>query len=218
MLKLHGFAVSNYFNMVRMALAAKGIEYEIVKQYPSQGAGWIKLSPVGKVPCLETPQGTLTETIVILEYLEDAYPDKPFFPSDPFERAQVRQAMHMIKLYVELPARRLFPGVFFGGNNSDKVIEEVKPVLERGVSAVNALASFDPYLMGSSPTAADYMFMYTMDLADQIAHKVYDWDLVGAMPGASQLLRILGEDPAAQRIAEEKREEMTAFLTMRAGN
>ena len=36
MLKLHGFTVSNYFNMVKMALIEKGIEFEFVESMPSQ--------------------------------------------------------------------------------------------------------------------------------------------------------------------------------------
>ena len=84
MLKLHGFAVSNYFNMVRIALETKGIPYEVVQRFPSQDEDWLSLSPIGKVPCLETPDGTLAETIVILEYLDESFPDKPLIPGTPF--------------------------------------------------------------------------------------------------------------------------------------
>ena len=52
MLKLHGFAVSNYFNMVRMALMEKGAPFEIIETYPRQEAAFLSRSPVGKVPCL----------------------------------------------------------------------------------------------------------------------------------------------------------------------
>lgn len=212
MLKLHGFAVSNYFNMVRMALAAKGIEYEVVQRFPSQDEDWLSISPLGKVPCLETPQGSLSETIVILEYLEDVYPDKPLLPADPFARAQVRQVMQAIKLYIELPARRLYPGVFFGGKNADVTIEEVKPVLERGARALTALCRFEPYLMGSEITAADFMLMYSLDLAAAVAGKVYGWDLMADIPGSADLLKRLNENPDAQRFAAEKQEQMAAFL------
>ena len=218
MLKLHGFAVSNYFNMVRMALDAKGLDYELIQQFPAQTDEWLALSPVGKVPCLETSHGTLSETIVILEYLDEAYPAHPIFPADPFERAQVRQVMHMLKLYIELPARRLFPGVFFGAENAAHTIEEVKPVIERGVTALNALGKFDPYLMGSAPTAADYMFMFSFDLATAVCKQVYDWDLLAAVPEAGTLLTTLNAHPAAQEINAIKQKEMAAFVKMRAGS
>ena len=66
MLKLHGFAVSNYFNMVRMALMEKGAPFEIVETYPSQESTYLARSPLGKVPCLETGHGFLSETSVML--------------------------------------------------------------------------------------------------------------------------------------------------------
>lgn len=217
MLKLHGFAVSNYFNMVRRALEAKGLEYEVVQRFPSQDADWLELSPLGKVPCLETERGSLSETIVILEYLDEAYPEHPLIPGDAFERAQIRQVMQVIKLYIELPARRLFPGVFFGGQNAELTIEEVRPVLEKGARALRQLCRLDPYLMGDSPTAADYMLMYSLDLAAAVAHKVYQWDLLADIPGSAQLLQRLGEDPVAERIDAEKNEQMAAFIAARRG-
>ena len=215
MLKLHGFAVSNYFNMVRIALETKGIPYEVVQRFPSQDEDWLSLSHIGKVPCLETPDGTLAETIVILEYLDESFPDKPLIPGTPFEKGMTRQLMQMIKLYIELPARRLFPGVFFGGKNSDAAVDEVKPVLEKGVRALNTLGRFDPYLIGAGPTAADFMLMYSLDLAAAVAKKTYDWDMLADITGSKALLDRLNEDPIAQRIAEEKQAQMAAFLSMR---
>jgi len=217
MLKLHGFAVSNYFNMVRMVLAAKGIDYELVQTFPSQDENWLSMSPMGKVPCLETEHGALAETAVIIEYLEDMFPERPLLPSDPFARARVRQMMHTLELYIELPARRLFPGVFFGGKNHELTIEEVKPVLEKGVRSVNALGKFSPFLMGDEATAADYMAMYSIDLAAAVAKKVYGWDILADMPGAADLLETLNSTPDAQSIAKEKAEQMAAFVAKVSG-
>ena len=70
MLKLHGFAVSNFYNMIQHTLLEKGIEFEEVMAVPSQDNEFLEKSPMGKIPCLETPQGFLAETDVILDYLE----------------------------------------------------------------------------------------------------------------------------------------------------
>ena len=70
-LKLHGFTVSNYFNMVKMALIEKGIDFEFVDVRPNQEGNFLAKSPMGKVPCLETDDGFISETNVIFEYLED---------------------------------------------------------------------------------------------------------------------------------------------------
>ena len=212
MLKLHGFAVSNYFNMVRMALAAKGLDFEVVRTFPSQEAQWLEKSPMGKVPCLETAQGFITETQTIIQYLEDEYPDKPILPASSFERARARQLMHTIELYLELPARRLFPGTLFGRHNEDLTIEEVKPVLEKGVRALNHLADCGPYLMGAIPFAPDYMALYTLPLIQQVAKKTYDWDILSEIDGSSDLLAALNSNEHAKRFGAESDAEMAEFL------
>ena len=71
MLKLHGFAVSNYFNMVKLALLEKGVNFEVVDVYPNQEESFLSRSPMGKVPVLETDAGFISETNVILDYIED---------------------------------------------------------------------------------------------------------------------------------------------------
>ncbi len=217
MLKLHGFAASNYFNMVRMALEIKGAEYAMVKVYPSQDTSWLNLSPMGKVPCLETEHGTLSETIVILEYLDETLPGPRLIAEDAFARAQMRQMMQCIKLYIELPARRLFPGVFFGGANQQHTLDEVKVVLEKGVRAVAQLSLFKPYFMGDKWSAADCMALYALDLAAAVATKEYQWDLLADIPGSKAALAMLAEHPAAQMIEADKRIAMAEFLAFRRG-
>jgi glutathione S-transferase len=212
MLKVHGFAVSNYFNMVRMALAAKGLEFEVVKAFPSQDGAWLAKSPMGKVPCLETEHGFIAETQTILEYLEDEYPENPLFPATPYDRARARQLMHSIELYLELPARRLFPGALFGRHNETLTIEEVKPVLEKGVRTLNQLANCGPYLMGDTPFAPDYMALYTLPLVQDVALKTYDWDILSDIEGGRDLLAALNKNEHAQRFSAESKAEMAEFL------
>src|SRR5690606_17417504 len=105
MLRLHGFAVSNYFNMAKLALLEKGVDFEINTVRGSQDAEFLAKSPRGKVPVLETEQGFISETNVILEYIEDTQGGKALLPSDPFARATVRALTKEIELYIELPAR-----------------------------------------------------------------------------------------------------------------
>ena len=60
MLTLYGFGVSNYFNMIKLALEIKGIEYKTIILYPNQSPEYLSKSPMGKVPALETEHGILT--------------------------------------------------------------------------------------------------------------------------------------------------------------
>ena len=114
MLKLYGFSVSNYYNMVKLALLEKGLPFEEVTFYPAQTAESLAISPRGKVPVLGVDAGFINETAIILEYLEQTQKGTPLLPSDPFERAQVLAIAKEIELYIELPGRACYGEAFFG--------------------------------------------------------------------------------------------------------
>ena len=114
MLKLYGFAVSNYYNMVKMALLEKGVLFEEVPFFAAQTPEALAISPRGKVPVLGVEQGFINETSVILQYIEDTQPGAALLPADPFERAQVLALAKEIELYIELPALACYPEAFFG--------------------------------------------------------------------------------------------------------
>ena len=211
-LKVHGFAVSNYHNMVRMALMEKGAAFETVEVFPNQNADYLARSPMGKVPCLETPEGFIAETSVILEYIEDAVPGPKFLPSDAYGRARVRQAMKMIELYIELPARRLFPGVLFGGANPEQTVREVEPVLRRGVAALARTLDCRTGVMGDALTLADFMAVFSFPLAGMVAKKVYGWNMAAEVPGLEATLEGLGARPTAKQLSDESRAGMADFL------
>ena len=119
MIKLYGFAISNYYNMVKVTLEEKGIAYQEVATMPSQESAYTAKSPMGKVPCIETDQGFLSETAAILDYLEDLKPTPRLYPADPFARAKNREMIRVTELYVELAARRHFPHLFFGAPRNE---------------------------------------------------------------------------------------------------
>jgi glutathione S-transferase len=91
MIRLCGFRISNYHNKVRIALLEKGVAFEEDENVkPSQEGEYLAKSPMGKVPYLEVDGTRIRESSAILEYLEDAYPQKPLLPSDPVARACAR--------------------------------------------------------------------------------------------------------------------------------
>jgi len=76
---------------VRIALAEKGISYEPVAIDLSNRPGWLyEKNPAGKVPVLEEDTFLLPESVVIMEYLEERYPEPPLLPADPALRALER--------------------------------------------------------------------------------------------------------------------------------
>lgn len=217
MLKLHGFPVSNYTNMVAFALLEKGVPFEYVLTMPEQGIEFLTKSPRGKVPFLETPRGYINETSVILDYLEDAGQGKPLLPQDPYERAVARSLVKEIEVYIELPARSCFAEAFFGGKVSDAIKEKARDELLAGFATLKRHGKFEPYVAGDMLTTADVMFLYSVDLAAGVGKQLFGLDLLGDMPAAQALLLTLGENPHAKSIAATRDASMPGFIAaMRA--
>jgi len=204
MVKLYGHPISNYYNIAKMCLLEKGVAFEEVEIGTKKTEELLSKSPAGKIPFLETDQGILTETDVILEYIDTAFEGPSFFPSDPFARAKVRELMKYMELYVELPARRLYGAAFQGKTVSDEEKETVRELLEKGFAAVKALAKFEPYLAGKELTYADFYSMHTLGLATRVTKAVYGWNSLSEWPEFKVLLKELGERESAKKVAEDQ--------------
>jgi glutathione S-transferase len=92
-MKLFTFATSPYARKVRMVLEYKGLECEMVERCYSldRKPDLREASERAEVPVLVLDDGrAIADSTVICEYLEDAHPNPPVFPSDPFERARMR--------------------------------------------------------------------------------------------------------------------------------
>jgi len=211
MLKLYGFDVSNYYNMIKLAMALKGIEYEAVTTYPNQTPEYLAISPTGKVPALQTEQGVLVETNVILEYLDEIAPQTPLYPTEPFARAKVKELVKLIELYIELPARRCHTEAFWGVPVDENTKKEVKRALFNGAQSLARAADFAPFIAGDTLTAADIMFLYSMDLAAPVAKKLFDVDLYEHAPGSKALMETLKAMPEVEQIEKDKRAAAPAF-------
>lgn len=204
MIKLYGFALSNYYNMVKMVLLEKGMEFEEVTVLPNQENDYLSRSPMGKVPCIETEQGFLTETEVIIDYLDSLGLGPSFYPADPFERAKVRELIRYLELYIELPARRLYGDVFFGRPASDDLKESVRKELHKGFAALAKLAKYDPYLAGNDMSYADFYFLFSVGLVTRVTKKALNWDVFTTEPGIKELLTLLEKRDSVKTIREHQ--------------
>ncbi len=100
-LVLHGYWRSGTSYRTRIALNLKGLAYEQrpvdLRAGAHKDAEFLRLNPQGLVPALVTPEGVLTQSPAILEWLEDTVPEPPLLPKDPFARAQVRAMAALIE-------------------------------------------------------------------------------------------------------------------------
>ncbi len=204
MIKLYGFPISNYYNMVKMALLEKGMEFEEVIVKPSQEDIYLGKSPMGKVPCIETDRGFLTETSVIIDYLDEVGDGPSFYPADPYAKAKVRELITYLELYIELPARRLYGDVFFGKPASEEEKEAVRKLLEKGFASLRRIAKYSPWLAGQELTYADMYFYFSVSLATRVTKKALDWDTFSTEPGIRDLMSLLGERPSIKKIQADQ--------------
>jgi glutathione S-transferase len=204
MLKLCGFAVSNYYNKVKFALLEKGIEFEEERVAPDGSPQLLARSPLGKIPFLETDHGILRESQVILEYIEAAYPQKPLLPADPFAAAKVRELISFMDLHLDLVARELYPEAFFGGKVSDEIKARTQKLLARNVKAFAKLAKFSPYIAGSEFTMADCSGLMHLPLVSMTSKIIYGEDMLSGLP-VREYTKMLGERPAAQRVIADRK-------------
>ena len=214
MLKLHGFAVSNYYNMVKLALLEKGVPFEEVPFFGGQLPQALAISPRGKVPVLQTEHGFISETGVILDYIEQTQPGKALLPADAFGQAKVRELLREVELYIELPARTCYAEAFFGAAVEPLIKERARADLLAGFATLKRNGKFAPYVAGEQLTIADLMFCFSVDLACAVGKKVLNIDFLADFPEAKALLQLLGKNPHMVRIVEDKDAAMPAFLEM----
>ena len=215
MITLCGFGVSNYYNKLKLVMLEKGIPFEERLVYPWQREAFLGSSPLGKIPFVETEHGGLSESEVILDYLEERFPEKPLFPSNVFARAKCREMIQHLELNCEWVSRRLYKECFFGGNVSAETKNEAKERLGIGLDAVARLATFNPFILGEVFTAADcvaYVHFLMIRLATE---KIYGQDMVLArIPQAAAYLKLIDNRPHVQTINAGRVVAMDAFVAL----
>ncbi|MDD1621617.1 MAG: glutathione S-transferase [Methylococcaceae bacterium] len=213
MITLYGFAISNYYNKIKLALMEKEIAF--IEEYvePGQDEALLKMSPLGKIPFIKTTDGYLSESQAILEYLEDAFPAHPLYPADAFERAKCRELILHLELNVELVARRLAPEAYFGKTVSPEIKEEVRTKLEVALKGLPRLMILAPYALGSRFTAADVVAWPHLQQVSSTTQKIYGKDLVVEhIPGIQAYIKTVESRPYARQVAEDRAAALTEFF------
>ncbi|MDH6259912.1 maleylacetoacetate isomerase [Bradyrhizobium sp. BR13661] len=162
-MKLHGYFRSSAAYRVRIALNLKGLGAEHLPHHLRKGEqcapAYLAINPQGLVPALENDSGAvLTQSVAIIEWLEETHPNPPLLPKDPLQRAKVRAFALAIacdthpvqNLKVLARLREL-------GLAEDKVQDWAAWVNREGLSACETLIQDEPgpFCFGAAPTLAD---------------------------------------------------------------
>jgi maleylpyruvate isomerase len=162
-LKLHGYFRSSAAYRVRIALNLKGLSAAHLSHHLRKGEqtapSYLALNPQGLVPTLEDDDGTvLTQSLAIIEWLDETYPAPPLLPRDALQRAKARafalaiacdiHPVQNLKVLVRL--RQL-------GLPEEKVTEWAAWANREGLIACEKLIAREggPFCFGEAPTIAD---------------------------------------------------------------
>jgi glutathione S-transferase len=206
MIKLCGYALSNYYNKVKFVLLEHDIPFEEVLVMPSQDEALLAHSPLGKVPFLQTEEGDLCESQAIVEYLAARYPDRQIFSADPWEAAKERELIFFVDVHLELTVRNLYKQAFFGGTITDATKGRVEKLLAHHISGFRRLAKFGPYLRGERFGVADAAGFVSLPLVGMATKIIYGRDfLLDAGIDWKAYVKAVGVRPAAQRVTADRK-------------
>lgn len=166
-MKLYDATISSASSRVRIALAWKGLQAErlpigiVGPDANNRNAEYLALNPQGLVPALLTDGGTLlTQSLAIIEYLEELHPQAPLLPAGLEQRARVRALALAVAAEVHpLLTPRIAARITSQPGGSDAVLVDWRRHwMEQGMDALEALLARDRsgrFSVGDTPTLAD---------------------------------------------------------------
>jgi maleylacetoacetate isomerase len=146
MLRLYSYWRSSASYRVRLALEMKGLSYDYQPVHLTQGGGaqfsaeYRGINPQSRVPALQTDAGVLTQSMAILEWLEETYPQPPLLPADAAGRARVR-ALCMIMVADVQPLQNISVSRYLHKEldiDEPRIKAFVRHWVERGLAAFEA--------------------------------------------------------------------------------
>lgn len=216
MLRLHGFSSSNYYNVPKLALLEKNIEFEEVLSYtgvgPKYKPEYLDKSPLGKVPALETPEGYISESRAILEYIELAYPEPSLLPASPFDVAKVHELSQFIELYFELVARRLIPFLLGGQEADPAMVKEFDSNITKAAPALAKLSTFRSFACGDQFTLADIAVILNTPVVRSAGERFMGRDPLEDVPGLTEYCARMELRPHVQTIRADAAADQPGFM------
>ncbi|MCC6948489.1 MAG: maleylacetoacetate isomerase [Bradyrhizobiaceae bacterium] len=161
-MKLYSFFRSSASYRVRIALALKGLHYETIsvpmRDNSHRSESYRKVNPQMRLPALALDDGNvLIQSLAIVEYLDEVYPEPRLLPADPIERAQVRAVAQIISCDIHplnnTGTRGMLTSKF--GADEKALNEWTAYWIHEGFNSIERLLQPGPYAFGDAITLAD---------------------------------------------------------------
>ena len=162
-MRLHGYFRSSASYRVRIALNLKGLSAEHLSHHLRKGEqrepAFLAINPQGLVPALQDDSGmVLTQSLAIIEWLEEIHPEPPLLPRDPLRRAKIR-AFALVVACDTHPVQNLkvLARLRQLGLPEEQVTGWAAWANQEGLSACEALIAKEPgpFCFGATPSLAD---------------------------------------------------------------
>jgi maleylpyruvate isomerase len=163
-MRLYNYWRSSASWRARIALAYKGIPFEyrsvdLVREGGEQNSATYvaEINPLSQVPVLELEDGRrIAQSLAILEYLEERYPEPALLPSEPWLRARARQLAEMVNAGIQ-PFQNTPTTGYVQTRLRGDIPDWLRFFLDRGLRALERTAreTAGTFLVGSHPTFAD---------------------------------------------------------------
>lgn len=206
-MKLYEVAMSPFAGRCRMVIYYKDIADRFAFMPPHAAPPspeWRAINPLGKLPVLDTGSMILAESEVIVEYLEDKFPDRPIFPQSAEDRAIARLLARICDLYV-FPALMPLFGQWAASPRDQAVVDEALAKLGQSLDSLDYFLTDGPgpYAVGGQLTTADCALVNTLFYVDRLLRAFGVTDMIEQRAKLGRYWRDIQAEPVAARVLAE---------------
>ena len=210
-MKLFNLAHSPYAARVRMLAYAKGIELELAAPEGFGTPEFKQFNILGKVPILDTGEHMIPESIVIMDYLEEMFPEPAMRPRDAEKRALMNIFYRFPDVYIQPVLLPLFKQLSANPRDSDQILEDVAALDVQLQLLDELLERFDRY-GHTNLDLADCALVPIVHYAIWVPQVLGGHDALANSPRVQSWWQWVQTQEPAARVIEEINEGLKAFM------
>ena len=208
MWQVHCFPLCPFSRKVRLALAEKGVPFELVRAIPwDAGDAFYALNPAGRTPVLHDPAKriTLSDSRAICEYLEETEDKAPLILGTAAGRAEIRRLVALFdeqffgEVTLPLLNERMKKRLFLRASPDSKVLREAMRLAHEHLDYIDWLTDNRRWLAGAQLSLADFAAAAQISVADYLGG--IDWAGHGEARG---WYRVMKSRPSFRPLLTEK--------------